>query len=140
MTLPKLPLLAAALAALLLLAAACNDDDDSDDGGDGATPTPPSSAVGPGISVAEALASTLDGPLLVNGFVVVRDGEARLCEALAESFPPQCGGVSLLVEGLDLDAIEGLTSEQGTTWSDQQIQLLGEVEDGVLTIAEHVSG
>lgn len=127
----RLPLLVAALATLLLLAAAC-DDDDGDDAD--ATVTPPSSATGPGISVADALTSTLDGPLLVNGFLVVRGDEARLCEALAESFPPQCGGDSLVVEGLDVSSLPDLMTEQDTTWSDQQIQLLGVVEDGVLTV------
>ena len=77
-------------------------------------------------------------PLLVNGFLVVQGDEAELCEALAESFPPQCGGESLSLEGLDLDAFEGLSSEQNTTWSEEPIQLLGEVEDGVLTISARV--
>ena len=133
MILRTLPLL---LAGLLLLAAACEDD-----AGHDAAPTggPPLSAVGPGISVAEARASTLDGPLLVNGFLVVQGDGARLCEALAESFPPQCGGDSLAVEGLDLDAFEGLSSEQDTRWSEAPIQLLGEVEGSVLTVSADAS-
>ena len=135
MTLRKVPPLVAALVGLLLLAVACDDDD-----GDVAPAgTPPSSAVGPGISIAEALGSTLDEPLLVNGFLVVQGDAAEFCETLAESFPPQCGGESLSVEGLDLDAFEGLTTEQDTTWSDEPIQLLGEVEDGVLTTSARVS-
>ncbi|MDA1061941.1 MAG: hypothetical protein O2895_03400 [Chloroflexi bacterium] len=137
MTLPKLPLLLAALAGLLLLAAACSDDDDADDAD--ATAAPLSRGAGPGISVAEARASTLDGPLLVNGFLVVQGDEAELCEALAESFPPQCGGDSLAVEGLDLDAFEGLSSEQATRWSEAPIQLLGAVEGGVLTVSADLS-
>ena len=136
MTLRKLALLLVAIAGSLLLAAACDDDEDA------VAPagTPPASAVGPGISIAEALASTLDEPLLVNGFLVVQGERAELCEALAESFPPQCGGDSLSVEGLDLDAFEGLSTEQDTTWSEGPIQLLGEVEDGVLTVATGASG
>ena len=136
MTLRKLALLLVAVAGSLLLAAACDDDEDA------VAPagTPPASAVGPGISIAEALASTLDEPLLVNGFLVVQGERAELCEALAESFPPQCGGDSLSVEGLDLDAFEGLSTEQDTTWSEGPIQLLGEVEDGVLTVATGASG
>ena len=134
MTLRKVPLLVAALVGLLLVAAACDDAAAADP-----TAAPPSSAVGPGISIAEALSSTLDEPLLVNGFLVVQGDEAELCEALAESFPPQCGGESLSLEGLDLDAFEGLSSEQNTTWSEEPIQLLGEVEDGVLTISARVS-
>ena len=90
--------------------------------------------VGPGISVEEAIESTLDGPLLVNGYLVASQDEVRLCSALAESYPPQCGGESLVVEGLDLETMPGLSSEAGVTWSDEEIQVLGSVEDGVLTV------
>ena len=48
-----------------VVAAACGDDDgDLDEG--------PISGVGPGISIAEALASKLEGPLLVNGICTSR--------------------------------------------------------------------
>ena len=100
-----------------------------------------SSAVGPGISVGEALESNLAGPLLVNGFLITdSDGTVRLAELLAESLPPQAGGATLIVEGLDLDNLAGLTSAQGITWSDQPVQLLGEVDDGVLTVSTLSSG
>ena len=48
----------------------------------------PVSGVGPGLSIAGALASTLDGPLLVNGFVLAQGGQVRLCAVLLESYPP----------------------------------------------------
>lgn len=127
------------LLAVVLLGACSDPDEPGADGGGGGADTP-GSAMGPGISISDASSSNLDGPLLVNGFLVVRGGEARLCETLLESFPPQCGSPSLLVEGLDRDVIDGLTSEQGTTWSEQQIQLLGTVDGDTLTIAEGVSG
>ena len=90
-------------------------------------------AGGPGISVADALASTLSGPLLVNGAVVIVDNEARLCSALAEFFPPQCGGDSIPVVGLDTTTL-ALQSEGNVRWTDAQVQLLGTVQDGVLVI------
>jgi hypothetical protein len=99
-----------------------------------------SSGVGPGISVAEALASDLDGPLLVNGFLVIRGGESddpevvRLCEALAEAYPPQCGGASLIVEGLGLKSIDGIVSEGPISWTEQYVQVLGTVSGEVLTV------
>ena len=95
-------LIAGALLITGFASVACGDDDD--DGG-------ASSAVGPGITIAQALDSDLDEPLLVNGFLVASGEEVLLCEALAESFPPQCGGDSLLVEGLDLASIDGLQDE-----------------------------
>ena len=100
-----------------------------------------SSAVGPGISVGDALESNLAAPLLVNGFLITDSGgTVHLAELLAESLPPQAGGATLVVEGLDLDGFAGLTSAQGVTWSDQPVQLLGEVNDGVLTVSTLSSG
>ena len=135
------------IVALGLLAAAslaaCSDSDDSNDGGGSGADAPGMSAVGPGISIAEARDSDLDGPLLVNGFLVARVGEARLCGALLESFPPQCGGDSLIVKGVDLDLLAGqweLQEAQGVTWSDEPIQLLGTIDGDLLTVEERVSG
>ena len=91
--------------------------------------------VGPGISIGEAITSDLQGPLLINGHLHAQNGQVRLCELLAESFPPQCGGRSLAVEGFDLTTMAGLTSEGSVTWSDQLVQLLGTVEGEVLTTA-----
>ena len=95
----------------------------------------PTSGVGPGISIGEAITSDLQGPLLINGHLHAQNGQVRLCELLAESFPPLCGGRSLAVKGLDLTTMAGLTSEGSVTWSDQLVQVLGTVEGEVLTAA-----
>ncbi len=124
----KILLLLAVVVIASVVAAACGDNDD--DLGSG-----PISGVGPGISIGEALTSNLDGPLLVNGLLHAQNDDVRLCETLAESFPPQCAGRSLVVEGLDLMTIDGLTSAGSYTWSDQTVQVLGTVEGGVLTVA-----
>ena len=110
-----------------LVAAGCGDDGDS-------VPDPVS-GVGPGISISEALTTDIVGPLLINGQLHVQNSQARLCETLAESFPPQCAGKFLVVKGLDLTTIDGLTSEGSVTWSDQPVQVLGTVEGEVLTVA-----
>ncbi len=112
-------------------AAACGDDDGDPD-------SSAVSGVGPGISIAEALTSNLTGPLLVNGFLLAPSGQVSLCELLAESLPPLCGGRSLVVEGLDLTTMTGLTSEGSVTWSDQLVQVLGTREGEVLTVAATV--
>lgn len=125
--------------ALALSLAACGSGDDGNDGGGDGSAAP---APGEALSVEEALASTLAGPLLVQGFIVARDGEpVRLCDLLAESYPPQCGGASLVVEGLDLDTVEGLTRTAEpdlaqAAWSEATVSVLGEVADGVLTVSE----
>lgn len=109
-----------------------------------ATPTPqPTVAATPAgapIAVAEALGGTFEAPLLVAGAILAKDSEVRLCEALAESFPPQCPANFLVVEGLDLAAIDGLTTAQGVTWSDRPVEVFGAVRDGVLTVADGRSG
>jgi len=94
--------------------------------------------MGPGISVADALASSLDGPLLVNGYVFVyADGSVVLADLIAESFPPQPGGASVMVEGFDLMQIpltEGPADTEIaiTAWTEMPVQLLGEIVNGVL--------
>ena len=88
-----------------------------------------------GTSIDHALAD--DGPAVVNGSLLVSDGQARLCDALAESFPPQCGGASIVVRGLDVDSLDGLSSKGEVTWSDRPIQIEGVVADDVLTVDEN---
>jgi hypothetical protein len=87
-----------------------------------------STAVGPGISIDEAIGGGGGGePLLINGALVVDpDGRVLLCEALAESFPPQCGGARLEVRGLDLDSLPDLQEGNEVRWA-EQVQLLGTV-------------
>ncbi|HEY5579222.1 MAG TPA: hypothetical protein VIL12_06000 [Acidimicrobiia bacterium] len=125
---------------LAVVAAACGSG--ADDSAQTTTTTEPaaSSAMGPGLSVSEALASDVSGPLLINGFIVAQSGGTIvLSEALAESFPPQAAGATLIVEGLDLSTIEGLQTHEDVSWTDQQIQILGEVQGGVLEVSTTAS-
>jgi hypothetical protein len=95
---------------------------------------------GPGISIDEALASDSAEPLLVNGNLLAQGEEIRLCSALAESFPPQCGGSSLQVEGLKLEEVDSLVTEGDASWTDRPIQLLGTVEDDTLVVSSTAVG
>lgn len=88
---------------------------------------------GGGLSVSEALAGGVEGPLLVKGYVVATGGEARLCDVLLESSPPECGGASLRVEGLDLTGSD-LEERNGVSWSAATVSLLGPVKNGTLTV------
>jgi hypothetical protein len=91
-------------------------------------------AMGPGISVEEAIASDLDEPLLVNGTLLVDEGgTVRLFDALSRSLPPQGVGASLIVEGFDESSIEWSEAD-GVRWS-VPTQVLGTVSDGVLTVS-----
>ncbi len=132
-----LPILA--LAIVLAACSATGGDDPVTDDGDAPPPgagtsadavlivEPSATASGPGITVADALDQVGgDQPLLVNGSLFVdADGGALLCEAIAESFPPQCGGLRLEVRGLDLDG-QVLEEAEGVRWA-ESVQLLGRV-------------
>ena len=82
---------------------------------------------GGGLSVSEALASDLEGPLMVKGYLVERDGELRLCTTVLESQPPQCGEPSL--------AVAGDVSGVGSYDANGLVSLLGEVEGGTITVS-----
>ena len=123
--------LAASIVLATFLAACAREDGDPDRGSTGASPN----SAGTGITVSEARRSRLDGPLLVNGFLVAEDSSVRICDALAESSPPRCAGASLEVRGLDIDSISDVESSGTVRWSTQPRLLLGEVESGVLTVA-----
>jgi hypothetical protein len=128
------PLLLLPLAVLALTACGGSDDVEPQP-----SPTqPPATAgigMGPGISIEEAIASDLEGPLLVNGNLLAEGGKIRFCDALGESFPPQCAGPQLRVEGLKLEEIDGLVSEGEVAWTDRPIQLLGDVEGDKLVVS-----
>ena len=86
-----------------------------------------STAVGPGVSIEEAIGNSGGEPLLVNGALFVdANGRVLLCDALAESFPPQCGGSRLEVRGLDLASLPDVQEANGVRWA-EQVQLLGNV-------------
>jgi hypothetical protein len=80
-----------------------------------------------------------EGPAAVTGSLLANGDDVRLCAALAESFPPQCGGGSIAVVGLDLDSLDGLTTEGDVTWSDLPITVEGVLADGTLTVDENAS-
>jgi hypothetical protein len=104
------------------------------------TPSANAPIPGGGLSIQEAIDSTLDGPLMVKGFIVA-DGQrsVQLCSALAESYPPQCGGPSLEVIGLDLAAVAGLVRDEANpdrAWTETQVSVLGDVDDGSITLSD----
>ena len=102
---------------------------------DGEAVTPGMGAVaGDGLSVAEALASSLDGTLAVGGFLVVDADGARLCDVLAESYPPLCDGDwALTIEGLNVDEYP-VEEAQGVRWTNELVVVFGTMVDGVLVV------
>jgi hypothetical protein len=126
-----------ALAVGVALLSACGSNGDTAPPAGGEPPP-----AGTALTIDAAIASTLEGPLMVKGFVVAAEGEpVMFCSALLESYPPQCGGTSLVVRGLDLATVEGLVRTEGdpslapVSWTEREISLLGDVDGGVLTVS-----
>ena len=82
-----------------------------------------------GLSVADALGhQATDDLVSVTGALFVdADGGVLLCDAIAESFPPQCGGARIGVDGLDLSTVPDLQEESGVQWA-ESVVLVGSVE------------
>ena len=76
---------------------------------------------------------------LYSGFIVADGAGTNLCDALAESYPPQCGGVIVELADLGLDAVVALQTPNDaslapTSWTDYVAGVDGsEEEDGLLT-------
>ena len=91
--------------------------------------------VGGGLTVSEALATEATGVLAVQGFVVIDTNGAFLCEVLAESFPPQCGGARLpIADATSIPDLVDIRTDQGVTWSEDSVTLLGEIVGGELVL------
>ncbi len=89
------------------------------------------------LEVAEARESGSDDVVRVRGLLYTDDrGRTfRLCSALAESYPPQCGEPSLLVES-SVYEFDDLTHAGDVGWSEQQVEVTGHVRDGTLTVVD----
>ncbi len=127
----------ALVAAVVLLAGCGGGDETIQRGGT----TAGGRATGGGLAIGEALEREASGRVLVKGSLVVRGGEMRLCSGFAGSEPPQCAEPSLRVVGLELGRLEGLKRtrlerSQGVTWSEGEVELRGEITNGVLRVRE----
>jgi len=82
-----------------------------------------------GMTVAEALGhrATDDLVFVTGSLFIDPDGTVRLCDAIAESFPPQCGGERIVVQGLDPSGVANLQEESGVRWA-EGVTLFGSVE------------
>ena len=124
----------------------CSDIGVSTDGGEAPPPADDGEVVTGGLvaedalTVSDILVSDLVGEIAVRGFLFDDGSGPVLCEVLAESFPPQCGGASLPVSGHEEAVGVPIISEQGVTWTDQPLVLFGEIVDGTLVVDPTVLG
>ena len=123
----------------------CNDIGVPADGGELPLPADDGEVVTDGmaaepLTVSEAVVFDTDGVIAVQGFLFDDGSGPVLCEVLAESFPPQCGGASVAVSGHEEAVDVPFVTEQGVTWTDQPLVLFGEYVDGTLVVDPTVLG
>ena len=130
------------LLVLASVAVACGSDDGEDTGG---APPGSSSPSGRGLTGEEALAESSSSsssssggggssPVEVRGALFVEGSVVRLCDAIMESFPPQCGGATLFVVGLDLGSVPLQSSDDGRVRWAEGVSLEGVVEGDELQV------
>jgi hypothetical protein len=110
--------LAVVAAALALASAGCGDDGD----GGGAT------------TIAAALEAEGGATVTVDGLVVSDANGTYLCDALLESFPPQCGPPAVAVVNLELADLEDVQEAGSVRWSERRVRVTGRMLSGVLTL------
>jgi hypothetical protein len=97
---------------LVLVALACSACGSGDGEAGGTTPTSATTApTGEGFEF--------------TGYLFRVQGETQICDAILESYPPQCGGESYKVVGLDVSGVDGLQESQGVSWTDRPVTLKG---------------
>jgi len=106
------------VAVLMVVVAACGSNEL--DTGDGQM------EIAQALEAAEGSEVTVIGHLFAN-----RDGNARLCSTLLESFPPQCGGDRIDLLGFDASSVPNSKTPQGPSeiqtarWTDSYITVTG---------------
>ena len=66
--------------------------------------------------------------------MVIDGAGARICESLAESFPPQCGGAHLDITNPGVLTDLPLVEEGSTQWTDTYVTLFGDVNENLFTV------
>jgi hypothetical protein len=107
------------------------------------TTTGPSAGI---ITIEQALLAERGSTILARGALVAPNGgdvsQMVLASVLLESYPPQAGGATLGLAGLDLEDLVGLSSTGDqpdmaqVTWSDYWMVLGGVIKDGVLEVQQ----
>lgn len=123
---------AAIAVATALLLSACGSptvENTGDQDADNTVPTGDADPDGP-MTVADAAAADSGTPVTVQGFLIEDGGVLFVSESIAESFPPQPGGVRMEVEGIDLGQVDGVNEEGPIRWLDNPVSISGTVDGG----------
>jgi len=94
------------------------------------------------LTVGQALAAASGQDIKVSGYVVSVDGKMVLASALAESFPPQAGGNTVPLAGLDMRKLVGLSAVAAQAgapqviWTEYSGVLVGLVDSGTFKVKD----
>jgi len=113
---------------MLALAASTGCGSDSD--------RPTTSDAGGPITVEQLIARSSDTAVAVQGLLHIERGIIRLCAAILESYPPQCGEPSVELVGLELAALEDTTTADGVSWKEGVVLDLERAADGRFTVVD----
>lgn len=93
------------------------------------------------LSISEAAEGSPGDLATVEGFIVADSENIRLCEALAESFPPQCGGNFFVLTDFDASAFPQIFStSRDVIWTDEAQDVVGFLEVGGVIRVEGLAG
>jgi inhibitor of cysteine peptidase len=85
------------------------------------------------LSVGQVMTEQPAGEIIVSGLLFDDGSGLVLCEALAESFPPQCPGEALVIANPE-DVVADFTQSGSVRWTDRVIVLMGELKNGRLEV------
>jgi hypothetical protein len=97
--------------------------------------------VGDGLSIPEALATDATGMIAVHGHLFDDGGGLQLCEklvSLGERYG--CDAAHISVADLDLTTVSDIVLLEGTSYTEDELTLFGELVDGTLTVDSLVTG
>lgn len=83
----------------------------------------------PVLTVEQLVARSADSPIAVQGFLINQDGVTRLCAAVMESYPPQCGEPAVELVSLDPAEVAGTQTDQGVTWKERVVMTVQRRQD-----------
>jgi hypothetical protein len=90
------------------------------------------------LSFEQALTYSSDTPVTLTGSLLIEGDHVRLCDGLAESYPPQCGARRLDVVSLPREMPEMEKSpDERVRWI-EQVTVMGVVSGGEIAIGHFV--
>jgi hypothetical protein len=113
--------------AAILLVGACGDDD---------TDSVPDAGAARPITVEQLVERSADTAVPVVGFLHLTAGSARLCAAILESYPPQCGEPSVELTGIVPEDVPDLQSEGDVQWREQLELVVERTADGAFAVLD----